>query len=252
MSKEKDVKQYWDDKAKSSPETIFKDRYFKKVETDFISSLLKSKDVVLDVGCGVGADTLLYAEKVKKIYGVDYSQEMTKASKNLSKVENAVFATMDIRNLNLKSNFFDKVIGEYVLVNLPSWKDQQKGIKEIYRVLKPRGLYIMCEATQQGLVDVDKYRKMFNIEPLKRHWHNVYLNEVQLGRCCADVGFELVGSRRFGMYHFISKIIHPLLVYPEEPQFEAEINRVAADIERKLQNNFPYCSHRVMWVWRKI
>jgi hypothetical protein len=39
----------------------------------------------------------------------------------------------------------------------------------------------------------------------------------------------------FGAYYFISRVVHPLVVLPDEPKFEARINEVA----RKIARNIP-------------
>jgi hypothetical protein len=39
-----------------------------------------------------------------------------------------------------------------------------------------------------------------------------------------------------GCIIFISRVIHPLLVYPEEPKFESRINEIARLISSKIPN----------------
>jgi len=47
-------------------------------------------------------------------------------------------------------------------------------------------------------------------------------------------GFSIHDTKRFETYQFLSKVIHPLTVAPEEPQFLAGFNRAAMDIARNL------------------
>ena len=65
-----------------------------------------------------------------------------------------------------------------------------------------------------------------------------------------DQAFELVETIRFGMYGFISKVVHPLMVAPQEPSFDAKINEVAAEMALKMPD-FDGCSHQVLFVFRK-
>jgi hypothetical protein len=39
--------------------------------------------------------------------------------------------------------------------------------------------------------------------------------------------FEVVEIRRYGLYDLIARVVHPLLVAPEQPDYEAKINDVA-------------------------
>jgi hypothetical protein len=47
--------------------------------------------------------------------------------------------------------------------------------------------------------------------------------------------FDIVEVRRFGLYDLISRIVHPLLVSPAEPQYAAKINDVARQVAAQLR-----------------
>jgi hypothetical protein len=47
--------------------------------------------------------------------------------------------------------------------------------------------------------------------------------------------FDIVEVRRFGLYDLISRVVHPLLVCPSEPQYDARINEVAWHICAKME-----------------
>lgn len=63
----------WDKKAPSFNERVFKSQYAK----DFISKVdFNEADSVLDFACGTGALSITAADKVKEIYGYDFSSKM--------------------------------------------------------------------------------------------------------------------------------------------------------------------------------
>lgn len=111
-------------------------RYFKETDT-----ILR----ILDLGCGPGnlAGGLYNVELSKLIFGVDISRDMLKeARKNVP-------AFLPIQSLAerlpFKNNSFDAVIGFSVLHHLP---DLNKLWKELYRIIKPNGLFIFGEPVQ--------------------------------------------------------------------------------------------------------
>lgn len=54
----------------------------------------------------------------------------------------------------------------------------------------------------------------------------------------------------FGVYDFISRVVHPLIVAPEQPQYNARINEVAAKLALNLRR-FENLSRVLFLVLRK-
>ena len=46
--------------------------------------------------------------------------------------------------------------------------------------------------------------------------------------------YELLRTQRFGMYYFLTRIVQPLLVAPEPPRYDHDLNAVAKVIARTL------------------
>jgi arsenite methyltransferase len=112
------------------------------VGNPFSLGMIKSPDVVLDVGCGAGFDMFvtrkLVGEKAR-ICGVDLTDQMLKkAQKNLSDagITNFEIKKVDSENIPYADYTFDVVISNGV-INLSPFKN--KLFEEIYRVLKPGG-----------------------------------------------------------------------------------------------------------------
>lgn len=96
---------------------------------------------VLDVGCGVGATACWLARSIGcRVVGIDISEEMIARAKERAKregVEDKVeFRRADALKLPFKSNSFDVVIGESVLMFI---KNRKKAIREYRRVVKKGG-----------------------------------------------------------------------------------------------------------------
>lgn len=113
-----------------------------------------SNPTILDVGCGTG-----YAlfELYKKLdgsgdyHGIDISENMIKEARknaNQRKYNNCTFNVSDAEKMDYPDQTFDLVISNMVLQYLP---DQEKGLKEILRVLKQGGkIAIATEGEHYG------------------------------------------------------------------------------------------------------
>lgn len=105
---------------------------------------IKPDDIVLDVGCGGGININRMAEKAKKVYGVDYSIESVKLSREVNrdligqgKVE---VLEGDVQSLPFEDNTFD-IITAFETVYF--WPNIEKSFGEVKRVLKTGGTFMM-------------------------------------------------------------------------------------------------------------
>ncbi|XP_070552312.1 juvenile hormone acid O-methyltransferase-like [Ptychodera flava] len=100
---------------------------------------LNQKDVLLDVGCGLGILTKLLSKRVGKVKAFDNSPEMIKEAKEISKAENITYSVGDATKLSTNEeyrNSFDKVVAHFTL----HWmKDYKTALEGIYQSLKPGG-----------------------------------------------------------------------------------------------------------------
>lgn len=254
---DKKVKNYWDEKARKEgmdPRVTIQDHQFRELQLDVVRAYLNKKDLTLDVGCGNGYSTIFYAGHVKDIVGVDYSEDMVRSAwaylkSRPSQPKNIKYRCADARNLPFDDSNFDKVIMERCLINIPDREGQKRVVLEAKRALKPRGMFLLSEVTLQGHKNINRLRNMFGLANIKVHWHNTYLDENTFIPFLKR-HFVLVDILRFGMYGLISKIIHPLLVAPEEPRFDAKINEIARIIGRRFIN-FEDASHQVLFVLKR-
>lgn len=110
---------------------------------------IKPGDKVLDVGCGTGSLTLTakrYAGASGSVYGIDASPEMIDVARKKAKRSGseAVFEVGLIEKIAYPDATFDVVISRLVIHHLPNDLKRQ-GFEEIYRVLKPGGLFFLAD-----------------------------------------------------------------------------------------------------------
>ena len=255
---DKVVYDYWQRKGAdmgTDPGATIRDQHYRNLETDAILRMIESDDTVLDIGCGNGLTTMRYASQAKRVVGIDYAPNMISAAEERAASGNAslsakvTFQVEDARRLPFEDERFSKVIMQRCLINIPNPAQQIDAAREAGRVLQAGGLFLLAEVTQDGHDRVNTFREMFGLDKLKVHWHNTYLDETSFRDAIAGV-FEVIDVVRFGMYGFLSKVVHPLLVQPDEPAFDAPFNELAARIARKIPD-FQACSHQVLFVLRK-
>ena len=108
--------------------------------------IIEPNYIILDIGCGGGGNIKHFAEIIVdgKIYGIDYSETAICVSREVNKIyiENG---TVEIYNASVSSlpfnvDFFNIVSGFEVYY---FWPDLPKDLREIYRVLKPKGKLIL-------------------------------------------------------------------------------------------------------------
>lgn len=105
---------------------------------------IKPEDIILDIGCGGGININRMAEKAKKVYGVDYSIESVKLSREVNeklirdgKVE---IQEGNVKNLPFEEDTFD-IVTAFETVYF--WPDIEKCFGEVKRVLKPGGTFLI-------------------------------------------------------------------------------------------------------------
>ncbi len=253
------VKDRYIKEASTDKYATSQDQHLRELEIRAMSKHLSNGLRILDIGCGNGYTIAkLASEFESEFIGIDLSEPMISCAKeitvNLNLKGKAEFRTGNILDLDIDSNSFDVVITERLLINLPTWDDQQKAIRKIHSILKNNGLFLMMDATRQGVDRLNEIRKKVGMEPIphstKQNWWINRFDEKQIKNFLQEI-FNIENIQRFGMYFFISRVLHPLLVTQHKPKFDSPINQIAEDIALKLGTNYKDLGHSALFVLRK-
>jgi ubiquinone/menaquinone biosynthesis C-methylase UbiE len=120
---------------------------------------IKPDFVVLDVGCGGGKTIGKLARQASQglVVGIDYSKDMVKYSKEqnqqLDKEGRIGLTQASVEKLCFPDDFFDLVTA---IETYYFWPNVQTAFKEIRRVLKPSGKFvIVSEMVKDGKYEVE-------------------------------------------------------------------------------------------------
>ncbi len=163
---------------------------FKRIEFDEIVKNLhfSNNDEILDFGCGYGYQTILLAkQKCKKIVGIDPSEEAILHAHKLLAYKNSkkvIFRKGLIEKINFRKNQFDKVVSFCVIEHI---QDYPEILKEIYRILKPSGEFVISVDSLQTIQDA----KLLDIHS-KKYFVKHYFQNDELTTVLRQIGFQNV------------------------------------------------------------
>ncbi len=157
---------YWDETVKNHGDSLLK---MNQVVSEKMK--IKSKDKILDAGCGVGAVSIWLAKRYSdiEVTGINISKmQIDKASSFAKKfgVENRVeFLERDFLNTSFADESFDVV---FAIESVCHTEDKKDFIKEAYRILKVGGKLVIID----GFIKKEKLNKLnqYFLNNLLRGW----------------------------------------------------------------------------------
>lgn len=237
-----DVKSFWDKRAGDASlndnEVTHRDIWQRWLEIDTIVSYLKKTDALVDIGCGAGYATRIYAEHVASAVGLDFSSEMIQRA-NARPAESKPIAFHEHDILGDVGNWrqaFDVALTVRCLINILDADKQRRAIDNIAQMLKPGGRFIFVEGSHEGRQGLDALRASLGLPVMPTVWHNLDF-KIDETLAYLDRDFRLLEHKNFGTYDLIARVTHPLLVWPEDPKYDAKINEVGARMARVLDGD---------------
>ena len=172
---------------------------FKKLRKEAVSYAYGH---VLEVGVGTGKN-LSYYNKSVDLTAIDFSPGMLEVAKN-KKTEVALKAfklyEMDVEDLKFEDDTFDTVISTFVFCTVP---DPIVGLKEVYRVLKPKGKVIFLEHMKSNYFVLNIFLYLMNIVS-KRILGTSMIRETQ--KNIEQAGFTII-SVEYKLFDIVRLII---------------------------------------------
>jgi ubiquinone/menaquinone biosynthesis C-methylase UbiE len=131
---------------------------------------------------------------------------------------NCHFLQGDVRKLNFENNTFDVIYTERCLINIRNWAEQKLALKEIHRVLKTNGRYVMIECFTDGHNNYNKARTEIGLPEIKIPEVNLFFDKLQVMTELEKMKFQCIGlgsdyadrtSWNFlSSHYFIARVLH--------------------------------------------
>lgn len=146
------VKDFWDRRpcnVKHSKKTFLSKEYFDEISekryfvekhiVDFCQFDKYKGKKILEIGCGIGTDAVMFAKEGCEYHGLELSNESLEITKKRFEVYglNGKFYNINSEDMNIfEDNYFDMIYSFGVIHHT---ENPENVMKEIYRILKPNG-----------------------------------------------------------------------------------------------------------------
>lgn len=176
----------------------FKIKEFKELQRGIRFS---RNEVILDIGCGSGLQTMLLGKNAKKIIGIDISEKGINAAKLRSqyiKGTDSEFLCVKLEKARFRNEYFDKIFSICVFEHIANYKEV---FQEAYRILKKNGQMIFSVDALETIEDkkiIEKHKKEHLVEK--------YFRKEELKTILEKAGFKRINIYSIFKSDFAKKI----------------------------------------------
>ena len=176
-------------------------------------SLNLPESAAVDLGCGLGRFTRFLSGQFSRVYGVDVSERMVESARSLhkgEKYENIEFVVSDGLQIPIDDHSVDFLWSYEVFQHMPDNKIIECNVREVARVLRPKGYALLHFRTALGSslksiyfnvipANIDRViRTVFGKDPMKAgpsFRGAVPMNCAQIEEMCDTFGLETIEFR---------------------------------------------------------
>lgn len=163
----------------------FKIYEFKELQRELKFS---GDEVILDIGCGSGLQTMLIGKKCKKVIGIDISEEAINTaiiiSHYMKRRISSEFHCVRIENAKFDNECFEKIFSFSVIEHISNYVQV---LGEAYRILKRNGQMIFSVDALETIQDnklLEKHKK--------EHFVEHYFKKEELRTILEEIGFKRI------------------------------------------------------------
>lgn len=158
------------------------------------------QSALLDIGCGDGRDTEYLLQNQASVVSLDYSHSMLREARK-RKIR-PTLCQMDMRSIGFAESSFDGIWANECIYHVPK-AEFQAVLKEIIRVLKPRGVFPFNLKIGEG-EGLDETPRSYKRGP--RYY--AYYSRGEINDNLKRVGFESAEIKKYPEKILGEEIIH--------------------------------------------
>lgn len=218
---------HWDTRAKSEAsdeKTNIGDTVQRELETQFIQSVLPAGARVLEVGCGNGFLTQTLRRTSGFVDAFDYSENMIERAKQYTGETNNRFFVDNVLQPSHVQPPYDVVVCVRVLINLQDLAQQQQAVHNLAELLRTGGKLILVEGYADAFAELSRLRSAVGLPPVTPATINYYSKLEELVPTLTEL-FTFGAEFHTGTFDFLTRVVYPLLVGPDNVQEAGEFHR---------------------------
>jgi len=263
----KDIKQYWDERAKRTEPTskqattydvFLRELEIAKLKERLSAASLPDGSTVVDFGCGDGHATVSIAASFPQLrfIGIDWSEDMLALAENRREKEglgdSVSFRQGDMRRLSdvAPGEKFDVFYTMRSLINLMLSDEQYGALLQVGEHLNPGGYYFGCENFMQGQNNFNRMRVAMGLPEIPVRWHNHFFDQEEwVTRLSSH--FDCIDFESFlSSYYLATRVIYSAGCHLEdkEPDYFHPIHQTAG----KLPPIGDFCPIKLASMRRKL
>lgn len=140
-------------------------RHVRRIVSNFLKSERIKNGKLLDIGCSTGRDSFELAKRLGyRVVGIDINKvsiETANQIKDILNIKNLVFLNIDFLHNNFHDEEFDIII---MLETLEHMENDLQTIKEINRILKIGGIFILSTPYTRKIQEYSHSKMAFRLE----------------------------------------------------------------------------------------
>ncbi|HOP06280.1 MAG TPA: class I SAM-dependent methyltransferase [candidate division Zixibacteria bacterium] len=231
-----EIKKHWETAGKAiglddpMPVTS-RDPFMGQLERRYILQHLPSNGRVLEIGCGDALHAPLYAARSHEYHGLDVAASLLALAETRlsgSDLNNWTLHCASVLDIDkrFEPGSFDCIISQRCIINLPTWSDQKEALNKICSLLRPGGKFLLSEGFTGELANLNQLRNEMGLPPINVVEYNRFMDR---GEFETEVGcqFSVEAFCHYGLYLYLSRVFHPLAVFPDQPQHLSPMNEAA-------------------------
>ena len=185
MSFNKGLVRYWDEYYKKDAAPSFPSPF-----AGYVANKLRTKQNILEIGCGNGRDSKFFSSKGHHVTGLDRSGKAIELCKSLYSNEPLEFFFGEVTDIVKTNNKKYDLIYSRFVIHAMSMDEELEMLKTSYQLLNENGqFFIECRSINDPLSNTGEI--LSHTERIEGHYRRFIILE-ELKQRLIQVGFEII------------------------------------------------------------